>query len=67
MSHGEEAPVDDRLTLDADGGALFRGLLIAGVLGLGGALLLGMADRAKLQRAYLVAFMYVLSIALGAL
>ena len=67
MSHGEEAHLDDRITLDADGGALFRGFAIAGVAGLGGAALLGMSDTAKLQRAYLVAFMYVLSVALGAL
>lgn len=67
MSHGEEAHVDDRITLDADGGALFRGFSIAGAVGLGGAALLGMGDLAQLQRAYLVAFMYVLSIALGAL
>jgi hypothetical protein len=67
MSHGEEAHLDDRITLDADGGALFRGFAIAGVAGLGVAALLGMSDIAKLQRAYLVAFMYVLSVALGAL
>jgi hypothetical protein len=67
MSHGEEAHLDDRITLDADGGALFRGFAIAGVAALGGAALLGMSDTAKLQRAYLVAFMYVLSVALGAL
>lgn len=67
MSHGEETHLDDRITLDADGGALMRGLLIAGVGGLAGAVLLGMSDLAKLQRAYLLAFMYVLSIALGAL
>jgi hypothetical protein len=67
MSHGEETHLDDRITLDADGGTLMRGLLIAGIGALGGAVLLGMGDLAKLQRAYLVAFMYVLSIALGAL
>lgn len=67
MSHGEETHLDDRITLDADGSALQRGLLIAGVGGLLGAVLLGMGDLAKLQRAYLLAFMYVLSIALGAL
>ncbi len=67
MSHGEETHLDDRITLDADGGALLRGMAIAGVGGLAGAVLLGMGDLAKLQRAYLLAFMYVLSIALGAL
>ena len=32
MSHAEEAHVDDRITLDADGGALFRGFLIAKIV-----------------------------------
>jgi len=67
MSHPEEARLDDAITLDADSGGLFRALLIVGVGSLSGAVLLGMNDLAKLQRAYLVAFMYVLSIALGAL
>jgi hypothetical protein len=67
MSHPEEARLDDAITLDADSGGMFRALLIAGLGALAGAVLLGMNDLAKLQRAYLVAFMYVLSVALGAL
>jgi hypothetical protein len=67
MSHPEEAALDDAITMDADSGGLFRALLIVGVGSLSGAVLLGMNDLAKLQRAYLVAFMYVLSVALGAL
>jgi hypothetical protein len=67
MSHPEQARLDDAITLDADSGGLFRALLIVGVGALSGAVLLGMNDLAKLQRAYLVAFMYILSVALGAL
>jgi hypothetical protein len=67
MSHPEEARLDDAITLEADSGGAFRALLIVGVGALSGAVLLGMHDLAKLQRAYLVAFMYILSVALGAL
>jgi len=67
MSHPEEARLDDAITLDADSSGAFRALLIVGVGALSAAVLLGMHDLAKLQRAYLVAFMYILSIALGAL
>jgi hypothetical protein len=67
MSHPEEARLDDAITLDAESGGLFRTLLVVGLGALSGAVLLGMSDLAKLQRAYLVAFMYILSVALGAL
>jgi hypothetical protein len=58
---------DDTLVLDAEAGRLARVLLGVGVVSLAAAALLGKDDLAKLQRAYLVAFMYVLSLGLGAL
>src|SRR5262245_8449956 len=57
----------DNIKLDVDASRLTRLSLGVGGVGLAGALVLGMGDLPKLQRAYLVAFMYVLSVALGAL
>jgi hypothetical protein len=57
----------DNIKIDVDAGGLMRLGLGVGGVGLAGALVLGLGDTAKLQRAYLVAFMYVLSLGLGAL
>ncbi len=67
MSHGVETSHDDNITIDGEAGRLSQVALTVGAVALGGAVLLGLGDLAKLQRAYLVAFMYVLSVALGAL
>lgn len=58
---------NDNIKLDVDARSLQQIAFGLGALGLGGALVLGLGDLAKLQRAYLVAFMYVLSLGLGAL
>lgn len=57
----------DNIKLDVDAKQLQQIGFGLGAVGLGGALALGLGDTAKLQRAYLVAFMYVLSVGLGAL
>jgi hypothetical protein len=57
----------DNITLDVDARQLQQIGFGLGAVGLGGALAFGLGDTAKLQRAYLVAFMYVLSVGLGAL
>jgi hypothetical protein len=57
----------DNIKIDVDASRLTRLGLGVGGVGLAGALVLGLGDPAKLQRAYLVAFMYVLSLGLGAL
>jgi hypothetical protein len=57
---------EDQITLE-DAAGFSRTLVLVGALALGAAVALGLGDIAKLQRAYLVAFMYVLSIALGML
>lgn len=67
MSHASEASHDDNIKVDGEAARLSQISIGVGVAALGGAVLLGLGDLAKLQRAYLVAFMYVLSIALGAL
>ena len=61
---------DDRTTLDALGPRLFAAGLALGVIGLGAALLLGLARDDGLRRfsfSYLVSFAFWLSISLGAL
>lgn len=67
MSHASEASHDDNIKIDGEAARLSQVALGVGAAALGGAVVLGLGDLAKLQRAYLVAFMYVLSIALGAL
>jgi hypothetical protein len=67
MSHGSEHHHDDKITMDGEASQFSQRALIVGGIALAGAVALGLGDTAKLQRAYLVAFMYVLSIALGAL
>jgi hypothetical protein len=67
MSHEIESAHDDNITIDGDAARLSRTAIIVGAVALALAVLLGLRDLAKLQRAYLVAFMYVLSIALGVL
>src|SRR5688572_19797144 len=67
MSHGAESTHEDKITIGAEAGRMSSLALGAGAASLLLAALLGWGDSAKLQRAYLVAFMYVLSIALGAL
>jgi hypothetical protein len=67
MSHGLDSASDDNITIDADAAGLSRISIIVGAVALALAVLLGLRDLAKLQRAYLVAFMYVLSVALGVL
>lgn len=67
MSSTKEVVLTDKITIDEEASKLSGLLLAGGALCLGGAVLLGMGDVANLQRAYLVAFMYVLSIGLGAL
>jgi hypothetical protein len=67
MSHAADASHDDNIKIDGEAARLSKVALAVGAAALGGAVLLGLGDLAKLQRAYLVAFMYVLSIALGAL
>ncbi len=59
--------VKDKITISTEASKLSQVAVVVGAACLGGALLLGMGDTAKLQRAYLVAFMYVLSVGLGAL
>jgi hypothetical protein len=67
MSHGSEHHHDDKITIDGEASRFSQRALIVGGIALAGAVAVGLGDTAKLQRAYLVAFMYVLSIALGAL
>jgi hypothetical protein len=71
MSHEHDAHdgvvLDDNIIIDAEAGQLSKAAVIVGGACLVLAVLLGLGDVAKLQRAYLVAFMYVLSIALGVL
>src|SRR5262245_1135914 len=67
MSHGSEASHDDKITIDGDASRLSTLSIGIGAGALVVALALGWGNPAKLQRAYLVAFMYVLSMALGAL
>jgi hypothetical protein len=67
MSHPEEVTLDDRITINGDANRLSSISMGVGALALAGAAVLGWGDLPKLQRAYLVAFMYVLSIGLGAL
>jgi hypothetical protein len=67
MSHGSEHQNDDKITIDGEASQFSQRALIVGGIALAGAVAVGLGDTAKLQRAYLVAFMYVLSIALGAL
>jgi hypothetical protein len=65
--HHSEEPYEDNITLDGEASRLSQRSLIVGAVALAAAVVVGFSDLAKLQRAYLVAFMYVLSIALGAL
>lgn len=67
MSHGVESTRDDKITIGAEASRLSLFAIGGGAAALVLAVVLGLGDTAKLQRAYLVAFMYVLSIALGAL
>jgi hypothetical protein len=68
MSHGQATSehVDD-IIIDGEAARLSQRALVVGAVALAGAVVLGLGDLPKLQRAYLVAFMYVLSGALGAL
>ena len=67
MSHGSENHHDDKITVDGEASRLSQRAFILGVVALAGGVVLGLGDLAKLQRAYLTAFMYVLSVGLGAL
>ena len=67
MSSETTAEVKDNITISTEASKLSQLAVVVGVVCLGGAVLLGMNDMAKLQRAYLTAFMYVLSLGLGAL
>ncbi|HWO13623.1 MAG TPA: hypothetical protein VNN80_29175 [Polyangiaceae bacterium] len=67
MSHGSDNHHEDKITIDGEASSTSQRALVLGVLALVGAVALGFGDLAKLQRAYLTAFMYVLSVALGAL
>ncbi len=62
-AHGHE----DNIVIDGEADRLVKVALGIGSSALVAAAALGMGDWAKLQRAYLVAFMYVLSLGLGAL
>jgi len=68
VSHEAEThQLEDNITVDSEASRLSQISLGVGAVALAGAVLLGLGDLAKLQRAYLVAFMYVLSVALGVL
>ena len=70
MSHGSDhqhEQHDDNITLDGEASRLSQLAFVVGGVALAGAVVLGLSDLAKLQRAYLTAFMYVLSVGLGAL
>ena len=68
MSHEPEThQLEDNITVDAEASRLSQLAFGVGGVALVGAVVLGLGDLAKLQRAYLTAFMYVLSVALGVL
>lgn len=67
MSHGSDHHHEDKITMDGEAARFSQRALIVGAVALAGAVALGLGDLAKLQRAYLTAFMYVLSVGLGAL
>jgi hypothetical protein len=67
MSHESDYQHEDKITLDTEASSTSTRALVLGAVALAGAVALGLGDLAKLQRAYLTAFMYVLSVALGAL
>jgi hypothetical protein len=68
VSHGPEThQLEDNITIDADASRLSQIAFGVGGVALVAAVVLGLGDLAKLQRAYLVAFMYALSVALGVL
>jgi hypothetical protein len=68
VSHGPEThQLDDNITIDADASRLSQIAFGVGGVALAAAVVLGLGDLPKLQRAYLVAFMYALSVALGVL
>jgi hypothetical protein len=68
VSHGPEThQLDDNITIDAEASRLSQLAFGVGGVALVAAVVLGLGDLAKLQRAYLVAFMYALSVALGVL
>lgn len=67
MSSQTEVKITDKITVGGEAAKFSQGALLVGVLCLGGAVALGSNDLDKLQHAYLVAFMYVLSVGLGAL
>lgn len=64
---GAREATSDEARVGAEASRLSQALLGVGGVALLAAVLLGRQDLAKLQRAYLVAFMYVLSLGLGAL
>ena len=65
--HHAEEPYEDNIILDGEASRLSQRALIVGGVALAAAVAVGFSDLPKLQRAYLVAFMYVLSAGLGAL
>jgi len=68
VSHEPETHhLEDNITVDGEASRLSQIAFGVGGVALIGAILLGLGDWAKFQRAYLVAFMYVLSVALGVL
>ena len=68
MSHEPEThQLEDNITIDSEASRLSQIAFGVGGVALVAAVVLGLGDLAKLQRAYLVAFMYALSIALGVL
>jgi hypothetical protein len=68
VSHEPEThQLEDNITIDAEASRLSQIAFGVGGVALVAAVVLGLGDLAKLQRAYLVAFMYALSVALGVL
>ena len=65
--HDEEARHEDNIIIEGEASRFSQRALIVGGVALAAAVALGFSDLAKLQRAYLTAFMYILSVALGAL
>ncbi|HMJ14006.1 MAG TPA: hypothetical protein VK524_21460, partial [Polyangiaceae bacterium] len=66
-SSGGKSAEDANIRIEEDAGALFRLAGTIGILGLASSLLLGYGNFKQFSHSYLVSFMWVLSIAVGAL